>query len=378
MLSYWEQLHFTRYDYIVVGAGIVGMSTALSLRKRHPEASILILERGIFPSGASTKNAGFACFGSLTELLEDIASMGQEAALQLVKNRWEGLQLLRARIGDEKLGYKHHGGYELLAPQNEHFLKQIDAVNQLLWPIFEKPVFSERSNLIETFGFARDQVKAIISNPFEAQVDTGAMMRSLWTLVQEQNISLITGAQVRDYEIRDKGVDISVAQSAQETLRFRAKRLALCTNAFSKKLLPNHQLEPGRGMVLITNPIAGLRFKGVFHYEKGYHYFRNVGDRVLFGGGRNLVLAEEQTTEFGINSTIYEHLKTQLASVILPGTEFSIDQHWSGIMAFGPDKRPLLGLQSEEVGFAVRLGGMGIALGSLLGDQLAELLHLKL
>ncbi|CAN5175283.1 hypothetical protein BH23BAC1_BH23BAC1_40990 [soil metagenome] len=55
MLSIWEHQSFLKYDFIVIGAGIVGLSTAISLRELNPKASILILERGVLPIGASTK-----------------------------------------------------------------------------------------------------------------------------------------------------------------------------------------------------------------------------------------------------------------------------------------------------------------------------------
>lgn len=69
MLSYWERASFIAYDFIIVGGGIVGFSTAISLKEKHPLASVLVVEASFLPSGASTKNAGFACVGSLSEIL---------------------------------------------------------------------------------------------------------------------------------------------------------------------------------------------------------------------------------------------------------------------------------------------------------------------
>ncbi|RYZ47414.1 MAG: FAD-binding oxidoreductase, partial [Sphingobacteriales bacterium] len=66
MLSYWEKTSFLHYDHIVIGSGIVGLSTALELRGRFPSSRILVLERGLLPTGASSRNAGFACMGSVT------------------------------------------------------------------------------------------------------------------------------------------------------------------------------------------------------------------------------------------------------------------------------------------------------------------------
>ena len=58
-LSYWEKkTYFEDLDFLVIGAGIVGSSTALHLRKTYPSAKILVVERGYLPAGASTKNAG--------------------------------------------------------------------------------------------------------------------------------------------------------------------------------------------------------------------------------------------------------------------------------------------------------------------------------
>ena len=64
--------------------------------------------------------------------------------------------------------------------------------------------------------------------------------------------------------------------------------LIVCTNAFTKQLIPELDVIPFRNQVLITKKIQDLKLKGCFHYNKGYVYFRNVGNRILLGGFRNL------------------------------------------------------------------------------------------
>ena len=85
MISFWEKKELLSYDLVVLGGGITGIFCALSYRERFPEASIAILERGLFSSGASTKNAGFACFGSLTELIEDIEQMNESEVYKIIQ-----------------------------------------------------------------------------------------------------------------------------------------------------------------------------------------------------------------------------------------------------------------------------------------------------
>ncbi len=66
-LSYWEQESFFKgIDVAVIGSGIVGLTAAIHLKTLEPHSRIVVLERGALPTGASTRNAGFACFGSLT------------------------------------------------------------------------------------------------------------------------------------------------------------------------------------------------------------------------------------------------------------------------------------------------------------------------
>ena len=48
-----------------------------------PKSKVLILERGIFPNGASTKNAGFATFGSLSEIISDNKNQEQSSRLRV-------------------------------------------------------------------------------------------------------------------------------------------------------------------------------------------------------------------------------------------------------------------------------------------------------
>ena len=81
-LSYWEIKNWlTNIDFTIVGSGIVGLNCALQLKQRYPTSKILILEKGILPQGASTKNAGFACFGSLSEIIDDLKHHSKEDQL---------------------------------------------------------------------------------------------------------------------------------------------------------------------------------------------------------------------------------------------------------------------------------------------------------
>jgi gamma-glutamylputrescine oxidase len=135
------------------------------------------------------------------------------------------------------------------------------------------------------------------------------------------------------------------------------------------------EVQPARAQVLITKPIKNLEIIGTFHVDKGYYYFRNIDNRILFGGGRNLDFKTEETMEFGQTALVQNELENILRTTILPNTSFEIEHRWSGIMGVGNQKKAIVKQVSNQVFCGVRLGGMGVAIGSLVGKELAELLH---
>jgi len=368
MQSFWEIKSFQRFDYIVVGGGIVGLSVAASLKEQSKDCSVLVIDQGLFPTGASVKNAGFACFGSLSEILDDLETMSPDEVLQLVRNRYEGLQKLIHRLGVESLGYFEYGGFDLLSEENKHCLDRLDEVNQLLHPLFGRNVFLQQDAVIGNYGFAKTTFKHAVCNPLEGQIDSGKMMTGLIEYIGTLGVHRISNTKVEGFKEEKNEVQIKLKNSNQALF---ADKIAICTNAFAKTLMPELKLNPGRGQVLVTEPIAGLNIKGCFHIDKGYYYFRNIGNRIIFGGGRNLDIEGEQTTTEGLNQKIMAELDYRLKNDILPNTPHKIDYRWSGIMAFGNDKRPVCQRFSDRVYAAVRLGGMGVALGSKLGTDLA-------
>ncbi|AFM02521.1 glycine/D-amino acid oxidase, deaminating [Bernardetia litoralis DSM 6794] len=384
MWSFWENKSFKKYDYIIVGAGITGLSTAASLIEKNPKAKIAILERGFLPTGASTKNAGFACFGSLSEIASDLDTMSETELQDLVSNRLQGLEKLRHRLGDKKIGYKEYGGYELILDKQIPYIEKLDKVNQLLQPIFEgKNVFKTKDGLIEGFGFNARHVRRIVYNRFEGQIHTGKMMKSLLNYVQKRGVTIFTGCEVIGFEDAEtegkNNVTVKIKNPLEDTtIELITSKLAVCTNAFSKKLIPDLDLEAGRGQVLVTKPFKYLRFKGTFHLDEGFYYFRNFGKRIILGGGRNMDFEGENTTKLETTELIIEDLKSKLSDIIIPKQKFEIDTTWAGIMAFtesSKTKTPLLQNYSKNVVLGVRLGGMGVALGSKLGDEIANLIE---
>ena len=372
-LSYWEKSSFLAdADYVIVGAGIVGLFAAITLKKAQPLARVVLLERSFLPSGASTKNAGFACFGSISELIEQEQTCSKREFLSVIQQRWQGLNLLISTLGAEQIAFEPCGGYELFTPEESELYQacraKINYYNDLLQEHIgaSTPIFSTADERIKEFGFKG--IEHLIFNAYEGKIDAGKMMKTLIAKARSLGVEIFFGAEVLAYQTQNKQVKIS-----GEHFEINAKKILIATNAFAKQLLPNLSIVPGRGQVLITKPIQNIKFNSTFHYQKGYFYFRNIDNRILIGGGRNLFFEQEESTEMHNTENILSSLKTLLSDKICPDQPIEIDYAWSGIMAFGEQLQPIIEKIAEGVFVAVRCNGMGIAMGSKTGESLANL-----
>src|SRR5690606_15016968 len=124
------------------------------------------------PDGASTKNAGFATFGSISEILADLDTHSEAEVVELIRNRLKGLELLRNNLSDQRIEYQQWGGTELFTREQEPLLHKClserERINNLLLPVFGKHVFTVREN---SFGFQGISDTCIFTE-FEGQLHT--------------------------------------------------------------------------------------------------------------------------------------------------------------------------------------------------------------
>ncbi len=195
------------------------------------------------------------------------------------------------------------------------------------------------------------------------------MIKKLLKIVQSQQIEILNGVTISSYRKLDNQIKIITDKHHA----FETKNLLIATNGFAKTILPHLDVEPARAQVLITKPIKNLKLNGTFHMDEGYYYFRNINSRLLFGGGRNLDFEGEKTTQITTSPVIQAQLEHLLKEVIIPEHQFEIDMRWSGIMGVGETKKPIIQEIEPNVYCGVRMGGMGVAIGSIIGEKLAHL-----
>lgn len=371
--SYWERKSFlSNIDFVVIGAGIVGYSTALHLKKRFPKCKVVILERGYLPTGASSKNAGFACFGSPTEIWDDLQHIAADQVWSTVEKRYRGLQYLTELLGAKNIEFQNHGSWDLISSKSDAIFQSCRDILPQLNSELKKitgvdAVYTEDDNIGQKFGFKGFETS--FYNKLEAQIDTASLNTQFFKLVVDAGISILFDHEVKAIESSDSTCIIDTNHG-----ELKASACFICTNGFAKQLLPELDVDPARAQVLVTDKIPGLHIEGTFHIEMGYYYFRNIDGRILLGGGRNLDFNGEKTDVIANTSLITKRLETLIRTQLLPNQDFRIDHTWAGIMGIGDKKAPIIEEVKANVYCGVRLGGMGVAIGSLVGKELSEMI----
>jgi len=376
MISIWEkESFFAPQDIIIVGNGFVGLWSAFHLKKKKPNLKITIVDRGTIPTGASTRNAGFACFGSLSELIHDGKIMGTKKMLELVEMRYKGLKNIQKYFSKKEMDFDLCGGYELYdeidKKSSKKLIQNIEYLNSLLQPITKtKQTFNLIDSKISDFGFGK--TKHLIKNKLEGYLHSGKLVQALLQKVQSMGVQVFTGTEIKSTEKINGQIELTTNQH----FNLIATQVLICTNAFAKDLLPELDIVPARGQVLVTSDIAALRWKGSFHSDEGFYYFRNIGKKVLLGGARNKAFKQEETTQMDITINIQKELERYLNEVVLPKQkgQFTIDYRWSGIMGMGSEKMPIIKEIEPNIFCAVRMSGMGVALAPIVGKSVAKLM----
>lgn len=359
--SFWEtELYDRTYDLIVVGAGLTGQSTAYFYKKLNPDAGVLVVDRGFFPIGASTRNAGFACFGSVTEHMADMKIEEEANIIDRIRRRFNGLQLLRDTLGDDNIGYREPGAFEIFTDEEAYqsALEHLEICNRWLKEaVGEEKVYQKT----EHNGFPA------ISITHEGCLHPGKMMKTLY----QKNVSI--GVEFRwNTSVRRIDVETPMVKLENE-VNLKSGKIVMATNSFTSKLLPEIDIKPGRGFVFVTKPISDLKWRGTYHYDSGYYYFRGIeGNRLLLGGARSLDIDVETTTDFGTNERIKDHLIHFANQTLNLPKGWEIEVVWSGIMGFTSTKSPILQKVSEHTLVVAGLSGMGVALGMQLGKEASE------
>ena len=183
-------------DFLIVGAGIIGLTVALKLKKYHPKAKILVLEKEHFLGAhASGRNSGVLHSGiyySNDTLKAKMCARGSKSMME---------------FADEH-GIKYKKTGKVIIASSENDLPVIDTLmkNALVNGVNAKQVSEEEIKLIEPNSLP---YKTGIYTPDTAVIDSRRVLEKLYEILLDNNVEFIFNANLNSQNISRDTVHIA-------------------------------------------------------------------------------------------------------------------------------------------------------------------------
>jgi len=384
-ISFWLDQSGTattkNYDFVIVGGGIAGLSTAYWLQQEQPKAKIAIIEKNRIGFGASGRNAGFVTCGSTAHFMKLNQHFGTQKAVEIWKFSEANRELLKQHIIEDQadlVDYRQTGSCTV-APNEEMWTK-----------------YRETAQIMKANGLA---VQEVDSNYMESDYGVTGFVGGIEYKGDGfvHPVKLLERLKSKIKADIFESTEVFAIENHQGTQKlktdrgvFETPKVLLTLNAYLPMVLKNFKnlITPNRGQILVTEPLPHF-VKGPCYLTKYLCYFRQLPTgHLLIGGFRNLSLETEnnlldQTTEV-IQDALLEFVRERFKH----GKAAKVAYQWSGIMGFTPDEQMMIGALPDNPGISLMAGcsghGMGLSfhaakvlVGNTLGREIPAHLNIE-
>jgi gamma-glutamylputrescine oxidase len=332
-------------DVVVVGGGVTGLSCALTLAEN--DVRVRLHEARTVAAGASGRNGGFALRGGAMPYHRAKVSLGPERAAALWRLTERTLDRMEGLAGE---AFRRVGSLRLAADEQE------------------RDELRAEHDALSDDGFAAEWVD-----------EPAGRLADLYAggLVHPRDGSLEPGRWIRRLAMDAAAAGVEICERDRiEALRdLRADVVVVATDGYPSGLIGalDAVVEPTRGQVVATEPLAERLYERPHYARHGFDYWQQLVDgRLVIGGRRDTDLDRETTAEEATTPAIQAALETLIGDLV--GRLPVITHRWSGIFGTTRDGLPLVGPVPGQDSVWVSRGysGHGNVLGLACGDLVAK------
>ncbi|MES1912325.1 MAG: hypothetical protein MHM6MM_004617 [Cercozoa sp. M6MM] len=360
-------------DVVVVGAGLAGLSTALSLLEKRPSLNVVVLEKSEVASNCSGRNGGFVHTGFAAGEDGLIQAAGAENARALFDLTKQGMDTVRRRINE--VDSRAIGAYGMLTCDwfGEDLAEELDELNEVLDAGFRLLSPEEREVLVSSPKYNGGAVwdeSAFSLNPLKYSLVMLRLLKqaTVYEHTEVQEVRRKNGSfQVI---VQSEGsVESATIEAGQVVLArgpwdtsLRVRTYMMCSDPMPRELLRQH-LRTG---ACVTDTRFACDYYRVID-EQGYpvDMSKEADDLVqLLWGGR----CDASLWSLSQNEIAPALLKD--AQKVLP-VSMQAQSAWAGTMAYAPHRMPVVGCK-DGVWMCTAFGGHGMSTTAACADLLAE------
>jgi glycine oxidase len=355
----WGGVPQETFDVVVVGAGMIGATTAWFLRREG--LRVALLDRG--PAG---REASWASAGMIQPYGPKDDASWSARAVRLSRELYEDLEPRLFEETGRRIGYGGEGGLVIAFEDGEaDALRRIARTRASDDPPAE---FLTGAEARKRDPGLSEQVAAAVLLPAHRYLDARACTATLVEAARKLGVDVREGAEVTGF-LRD-GEKVVGVQAGTE--RIRAGTVVVTAGAWSGKVDPKLTLpvRPVHGQILsIEGPKGGLRHNLQRLGAGGYATPRADG-RVVVGATSEDFGFEKKVTAGGLAA-----LSAMVRDLLPHLADRKVLDVWSGLRPGSPDGLPAVGPDPRAPGlfWAAGHGGYGMMQGPATAQAVADL-----
>ncbi len=361
-------------DWLVIGAGITGLSAAHALAQLHPGARIVVVDRQRAAQGASARNSGFVVaheHPTNDELMGNSGFAGFEVDTSISRAASAEVRTMIARHSIE-CDFRDAGYF--FAVSDPAKLTHIDAKLQTLHTLGACAEFLEGDQLNQKLG-TRHYRAAIWCGKGNALLQPAKYVKGLLealpdTVTVYENTDITGLERLGKGRLRANGIEGSI----------EAKQVLVCLNAFVPRAgLHDSGTFPMELSASLTRPLSDEEFRHIGSVEPwGVLSTRPLGATVRLTPDRRVMIrntAEYRSRDLSGNELRVrrQHHVVGLQRRFPWLTEQDIQHTWTGHLSASRSGQPFFSRLEEGVFAVAGCNGSGVARGTLWGRLLAEL-----
>ena len=360
-------------DWLIIGAGITGLSAAHSLAEMYPEARIVVVDRQRAAQGASARNSGYAVSHENPgddELIGHSGFAGFEVDSAIGCAAGEEVRKRISRHGIE-CEYRDSGYY--FAVNDPAKLTHIEAKLKTLSAVGASAQFLEGGQLAQKLG-TRHYRAAIWCGNGNALLQPAKYVKGLLDALPA-NVTVFENTEISGLEPVRGGVRAIGTQGSIE-----AGQVLVSLNAFIPRAgIDNSATFPMELSASLTRPLSDREYAAIGSVEPwGVLSTRPLGATVRLTPDRRVMIrntAEYRTKDLSDSDLIQRRKHHALGlQRRFPGlTEQDIDYTWTGHLSATRSGQPYFAKVQERVFAVAGCNGSGVARGTLWGRLLAEM-----
>jgi sarcosine oxidase, subunit beta len=359
----------THYDYIVIGAGVIGTSVAHHLAALGA-SNVLVIERGMIGTGTTAQSSG---------ILRTHYSVRQN--VELARASWAAFNDFARYVGDEEASCGLvKCGYMIVSPEGA----KLDALNASLQAQQDMGIPVERLDARQAKALMPiaqfDDAALIGFEPEAGFADAYLVASSFARSARRRGVKILEGVDVTGL-IREGRSVTGVETSAG---RFSCGHLISTQNIWTPELaawlgtpLP---VKPERHAVLALEcEAAAYTFQMPVFKDlgsPGMMYYRSYGGTQMLAseGVVGETLSAAETEQGDISLDYVAEVGEQVAERFPAYESAGLASSWTGVYDVTPDWNPVLGGVGDVTGLTIGFGfsGHGFKLSPGIGKLLAQ------